>query len=258
MEAFFSIKLREDLPSLKTFLEVCQRRHCIIHSGGLVTQSYIEKLREQDIECKYKVGEKLPIDATYFEKALEVIFEIGFKLIQVLWRKYAPEDNALSDHEIINQPLYLIQIEQYNLAIEILSFAKKWIKNWSSEENSLICHVNLANATKLNGNPENANKILDEIEWSSRSPNFQICVAAVKDDVEQCLGLLRKYKSSSEINLTTILHWPVFYKIKDIQEFQNGCENIFGSSIWSSDKETNEPPDEGNKNKLQIVSSEFG
>ena len=193
METIFGIQLRKDLKNFPKFLELCQRRHCVIHNGGIVSQSYLEKLGEQKIDTDAKLGEILLISQPYFEESVATIFEIGFKLIQVLWRKFMPEDSVLADHEMINQPIYLLQIEKPELAADILSFALKYIKNWDSETNKLMVQVNYANALKLCGNKEKSNEVLDQIDWDTRSAQFQISVSAVKDDMEKCLTLLDQH-----------------------------------------------------------------
>jgi len=254
MEVAFGLELRKGLQNFPNFLELCQRRHCVIHNGGVVSQSYLEKLKEQGIESTAKIGDRLPITAKYFLDSVSVVFEIGFKLIQVLWRKFNPEDNKMADHEIVNQPLYLLQIEHYDLSAEILSFASKYIKNWENETNELMVQVNHANALKLSGRTDECAKILDGTDWGSRSANFQICVAAVRDDLDNCLKLLEKHKDTSKIGLESIIAWPVFYSLRTNLDFQKGCEKIFGKPFLPSENEVQE-----NKSKepASIQSSEI-
>ncbi len=49
--------------------------------------------------------------------------------------------------------------------------------------------VNYANAIKLDGDKAKAEAILDAEDWSATTDVYRICVAAVKEDVDQVISM---------------------------------------------------------------------
>lgn len=236
IEKDLTVSLRKDLPALDTFLEACERRNCIIHNGGYVNSTYLNNLKRFSIKSQLKLGDRLDVNPNYLEDAVGSVFEIGFKLSQVLRRKFNVDKKeiAAADSSLINQPFYLIQIGEYQLAENILEYGFKYVKKWSEDTSRLIVLVNYANAVKLGGNKEKALEILDKEQWDSKESKFKICVAAIKDECAECLSLIKTHKDSSGISMSAIINWPVFEKLRENEEFLKGFEEIFGEPLFKS------------------------
>lgn len=162
IEKDLNVNLRKDLPILDIFLEACERRNCIIHNGGFVNNTYLNNLKKFNISSELTIGDRLDVYPEYLELAVGSVFEIGFKLSQVLRRKFATDEASISaaDSSLINQPFYLIQIGKYKLAESILEYGFKYVKKWSADTSRLIVLVNYANAVKQEGTKKKLLKYL--------------------------------------------------------------------------------------------------
>ena len=101
METKLSVKLKSDLTVFPKFVEVCERRNLLTHTGGIVSQKYIENCRAHGLPLSdVAVGSKLTVDNEYYSNAVDAICEIGIKLCYVLWRKFAKDERDKADSTI--------------------------------------------------------------------------------------------------------------------------------------------------------------
>jgi hypothetical protein len=158
MEEKFKMKLREGLPAFKKFVELCERRNLLTHTGGVVTAQYIANCRTFEVAIDgIAVGDKLAVDRDYFREAVSVVCEIGTKLCYVLWRKFVKEERDTADHTINTYCVDLISGRDYSTAEAILSFASGCAETDRCRRMMIINH---ANSVRLQKRREEAKKYL--------------------------------------------------------------------------------------------------
>jgi hypothetical protein len=111
------------------------------------------------------------------------------KLIQVIWRKIVPGETAQASASLNDRAYEIIVHRRFELAITMLQFGLG-LKNTIPENVRRMMIVNLANAYKLSGDVDKARLTLDGHDWSAASTEFQICIAAVKHQVDEVCSLL--------------------------------------------------------------------
>lgn len=96
--------------------------------------------------------------------------------------------------------------------------------------------VNYANALKLGGKKGASLDILKATDWSAHDIGFRISVAAVRDDVEQVVSMMKeatrsksKYFSDPEDAFKT---WPAFQTIREKRRFRTNLRSCLARS-WS-------------------------
>jgi hypothetical protein len=97
--------------------------------------------------------------------------------------------------------------------------------------------VNYANAEKLAGNGSKATEILDAEDWSASTEDYRICVAAVKDDVEGVIRMMKHVVESGGMKIASFRDWPVFESVRTDPRFVEAFEREFGQKLIM-DKET--------------------
>src|SRR5690606_1659122 len=104
LEAKLNIPLRKDLPSFSDFIEITERRNLFVHCNGIISRQYIDVCKENDVKNidKVKIGQQLIASPEYFYKCYMVMFEIGVKLGQVIWRKLQPDKLEDADAHLNN------------------------------------------------------------------------------------------------------------------------------------------------------------
>lgn len=233
MERKFSVQLRKDLAVWPDFIEICERRNLLTHTGGVVSKQYIKNCTEHNVKVSVKIGEQLTTDAEYFRRAVKIISEIGIKLGHVLWRKLIPSERGEADHHLNETGYNLISVKQYQLAEKILDLGANSFKKHSSDSIRRYMIVNYANAIRLQDQQDRASKVLDNEDWSATSDIYQICVAAVKNDIETLCSLINKAGPNGEITIQSYRDWPVFLRVCDDEKFRETILSVFGEPINS-------------------------
>lgn len=222
----FGLKLTEQLESFPKFIEVCERRNLVAHTGGIVSSTYIEKCRNAGLDTQVSVGNKLHVDLEYLKKSNEVIFEIGAKLIYVIWAKTAKNTNS-ADAAMVNLIHECTSNGFRRVGHELAKFFAILDK---SDELKKINAVNLAIFEKMNENASEVIKILDEHDWSASAPRFRICVAAVREEHEELCRLMKKQGDNGDLHEQDYRSWSAFRTMRDRSKFEECFETIFGSA----------------------------
>jgi hypothetical protein len=93
--------------------------------------------------------------------------------------------------------------------------------------------VNLANAVRLQKRSVEAKKILDGEDWSAANPEFAICVAAVREDIDEVVKMMREIGREGRPNAEDYRSWPVFRGMRTNEKFITAFETIFGEPLLS-------------------------
>ena len=228
MESRFSIRLREELPVWPRFIELCERRNLLTHTGGVVSAQYLANCKAQKVDVTgIAVGSKLTVNSRYFSEAVNIVYEIGTKLCHVFWRKFAEEERKEADAALNTLGYALIHGGAYGIAESLLYFGTHILKKHSSDSARRTMIVNLANAVRLQGKKDEANKILDKEDWSAVDNTFKICVASVHGDIEQVLHLMPIIGPDGRPTAEQYRTWPVFSGIRTDARFVSNFEEIF-------------------------------
>lgn len=230
MEKKFGMKLREGLDVWPSFIELCERRNLLTHTGGVVSEQYLKNCSEHGVKADSQVGEKLEVDAKYLKSAINIVSEIGYKLIHTMWRKFSPDEREQADRVLNEVGMDLIATGEYDLAEALLQFGVNQ-KHHSTDLLKRMMIVNLANAAKLGGNKDRCDKALSSNDWSATSYQFQICVAAVRNDFREVMRLLKLGSDVIEITSSDFRDWPVFRDARKNSEVQGVFEEVFGEPI---------------------------
>lgn len=230
LESKLGMTLTKDLPSYCDFIEITERRNLFVHSNGVVSSQYLSVCNRH----KYKfdkvitTGQELKVNNEYFAKAYRVLFEIGTKLSQVIWRKLLPNDLENADMSL-NDILYrLLQRKEYKLAINLSDFATTILKKHSSQEFKLVFNVNKAQAYKWDGQDEVCTKMMKNMDWSAMSDKFKLSKAILLDDFETVYRLMKKIgKDKDEIPQEGYKEWPLFNKVRQEVKFKEVYKEIF-------------------------------
>ncbi len=221
--------LTSDLPSLSDFIEITERRNLFVHCNGIVSRQYLEickKHKVTDID-KIKINEQLDVDPLYFKKAYNVIFEIGVKLGQVLWRKFLPKNLIDADKNINNICYDLIVAGYYDLAKELLHFATEVIPKNGSDELRKTLIINKALSYYLSNDKKKCNDILDKEDWSVGN-EFKLAVSVLKENYEKAKKMMLKIgPDDEELDKEAYQEWPLFKLFRESEIFKETFKELF-------------------------------
>ncbi len=229
----FNLPLRKNLLIWKDFIEITERRNLFVHNNGTVSNQYIKVCNEHKVDISnIKVGDILTVSSVYLKNAYAVFYEIGFKLVQVLWRKLLPADLESADTSLINIAYELLIHKKYTLSITLLDFACDTLKNHNSDVNRRIMLVNRALSYKLAGNNEKCISILNKEDWSATGLNFQLAIAILQDKDKEVYQLMKNIgKDSQDFPSYVYGEWPLFEKYREKEDFKNIYKEIFNKEL---------------------------
>lgn len=234
LENKLGITLRRDLPSFSDFIEITERRNLFVHCNGSISAQYIEICKEnqvKDIES-LKVGLKLNATPSYFSKCYSVLFEIGVKLGQVIWRKLKPDDIENADKHL-NNICYELLVKGHNkLGLNLLTFATDILKKHHDQEMICILTINKGLAYYLSDKKDECKKVLAKHDWSATSDKFKLAISVLNEDFEKAVEIMKTIgDKSTHITKDAYREWPLFRQFRKTDKFKEVYNEIFGVEL---------------------------
>lgn len=232
VEQNFHIKVIDDYKKWPIYIELFERRNLLAHGNLIVSSHYIGNCNAAKYNISdAKIGQVLGVSHTYLNKSVDLLMEYGLFIIISLWSKHFP-DSKNDAYVNLNQTAYeMIQERRFGLASSILDFAFNSPKGDMKEATHKMITVNLANSYKKLKDEEKCCKILDGMDWSASSDDFQICVAALKEDINQVVNLIPRVAKSGSVEMEAFREWPVFDWVRDNDLVAEKFLEVFGEPL---------------------------
>ena len=208
--------------------EIFQRRHLFAHTNGRVSLQYINNAKVYGYQVDgVQVGQLLSVGGKYYKEAVTCVFEFGIMLAHIVRKKIGVSSDDKIDGELNTLVFQLLQRGDYALANRLLVFAYSMRGNASDRTKKMII-VNYANSLRLCGEVEKSTDLLNQIDWSSVSDDFKICVAAVKGDVDEVIKSVREFGIKGALSEANYREWPAFFHVREDAKFSQCYEEVFG------------------------------
>lgn len=234
LEQKLGITLRNDLSSFSHFIEITERRNLFVHNNGIISRQYIEVCKENKVDKieKVKLGQKLNADSAYYIKVYRVLFEIGVKLGQVIWRKLIPEEIEKADAHL-NAVCYQLLIKgNFKLALNLLTFATDILKKHHDNEIICIFTINKALAYYLSDKKEDCLNGLKKQDWSATNDKFKLAIAVLNENHDEAIKIMETIGSNnSHLNKDAYREWPLFKDFRKKEGFKKTYKKMFNEEF---------------------------
>lgn len=234
LEGKLGITLTKDLPNLKYFIEITERRNLYVHANGKISDQYLVNCDPAFTTIKdksLKVGDDLQITPSYVKHAYNILFEFGVKLCQVIWRHLEKNKSLEEVDDVLIDIIYdLLKERDYKLAIVISDFAtKSYVKSHNKVCECVKC-INKALAYYLNGDDVECRKVLESQDWSASDLQFKLAVAVLEERYEDAYDYMREIGQKDKMK-DSYREWPLFTKIRERDEFKDAYKEVYGESF---------------------------
>ncbi len=221
MENRFGVALTKGVEILPQFMELTERRNLFVHADGFVSNNYLTTCKQHGvaIESSLHEGRRLGVPEDYFIESYRCIFELGMKLSHVLWRKLLPAEREAADINLITVTYDLIEREDYQLAITLLTFACETLKTHASEWHLLAFTINRAQAYKWSGQAADCIRVLEKHDWSAKGDEFKIADAVLRDEWRKAAEIMERIGSNGPVKKIYYRDWPLFREFRLRDEF---------------------------------------
>lgn len=261
LETRFGIKLRK-FKNWAKFVENGQRRNLFTHCNGKVSEQYLSICRANDctIPEELKAGEILEISPKYLHEACNLIVEVIIKLGQSIWRKLLPDEIDKADSQLISIQYDFLSQADWPCAIMAGNFAISLPKH-ANTVNKIILTVNMIIALKSCELEEEANKLLDSMDWSALCNDFRLAEKVLREDYDAALKLMEKIGTKGDFVVEHFYHvWPLFSKFRETTQFLKGYKQVYGYDFstklkTSAEESRSEVENEISKKKEELNAS---
>ena len=232
LEDRLDVSIRSDYDEWGDFVEVFERRNLIAHGSYTINSHYIRNCSRNGFQVgAEEEGRTIELLPPYLTSSSNRLLEFGLSLMFVLWLKHFPETREAA-YENLNRRTYeLIRDGQPQVASRLLDLALFRQSPKASERTVKMMTVNLANAYKKSENQEKSYQVLDGVDWSATTDDFQICIAAIREDIDRVVELMPRVNRQGSIGMSQFREWPVFDWIRDEMVVRQKFEEVFGEPI---------------------------
>lgn len=235
LENLADVKISSAYERWPDFVEIFERRNLVAHQRTTVNSIYMANCSAAGVDVsKLSVGDELPLSATYLKSAINILIEFGTLLLFVIWRKKFKNEGEEAFSTINATAFELIGRRYIVSASRILEFALFKQNRKAQDQTIKMMIVNLANCYKKLDKPEKMNEVLDSTDWSSASDQFQVCIAAVRDEVDTVVSLMGRVKDERVVGSDGFRTWPVFDTVRSDPKFVAAFEEVFGEPLGSA------------------------
>jgi hypothetical protein len=174
----------------------------------VVDQDFL-KWSSDDIRSKLKPGNVLVVSTKRLQNALDLIFSYGIVLCQTHWSLYEPNNNQTKDK--IDQLIltsfdekrysFILQLSEHFMVLDLPARIKQRLL------------VDRAVAFRELNNPDETNRIVDELEQAEHDWQIAIAISTLKKDYSALQAHLAR--AHSKYDIQKYAHWPLFEPIKN-------------------------------------------
>ena len=228
---YFSKRLNTDLKPIgeltEFLIEITQRRNLIVHNDGIVNKTYYLSQVSQELISAYdaKEGEQLIVGEKYLSKAINVVFAVGYILIQQCWRQVEKNTIEGINEDLVNRIYEVLKDEEYELTILLAKYAAK--VKFPTDRDLRIVIINYAIALKETNQLQEMQALLSKHDWSSCALEFQVALNVLNDDEETVYELLPKAIAGDGIDSDAMNLWPLFRQLRRTKRFQKAISEYF-------------------------------
>lgn len=233
LESKLNTPFNKNLQSWPSFVELTERRNLFVHCDGIVSSQYITVCKEHKyrFDEEPKVGDPLNAPHEYFDNAYNILYEIGVKLIHVVWRKLLKTELKEVDESLIAISFASIEREEYGVAIGLLEFFTQAQMDHIDEATKRIMIINLAQAHKWKGDDEKCKLTLDAMDWSACEDRFKLAVYVLRGDFEAAYKAMRALVHDDTFLPIYYKEWPLFRKLRSETQFLTVYEECYKQSF---------------------------
>ncbi|AUN22265.1 hypothetical protein RSJ22_12795 [Clostridium botulinum] len=190
-------------------IEIICRRNLFVHNGGVVNSIYISKVNSNQ-RIGIEKGTKLRVNSEYVNEAIDVVYRVGCLIILDVWKKSSKDVNNAADY-ILDTGYSFMKKEKWKTSGEIykLIIHEKKV----DFKTKLIAKINYWQSIKWQGMYSTIEEDINNEDFSAYSSEFQLCLLAIKDEMDKFFLLLPSV-CPSNIDFEELKTWPIFKNVR--------------------------------------------
>lgn len=220
--------INEHFKRLPEFLELAERRNLFVHTGGQISQQYLENCRRYGAQVaqNLQLHDRLRVDEAYFQNAFEIAFELGLRVSQSAYRRLFPENLEAADKSLNHLAVRFLSSADWGLAENIADFNINIPEKLRARgEYRYFAIINRAVAQKFSG--KKFDNGLAGIDWDAFHPKYKLAIQVLNDDFDSAEKSMQSDAVKEAIDKIGFRSWPLFRTFRDSPQFVRGYKALF-------------------------------
>lgn len=219
--AWLKTRYKADLPRLAhdwPFVCECfQRRHVIVHNGGLVSRQYLSKV-PSELADGLVVGSRLRVHDEYLGKAFDELDIVGASII-VAARSTCEPDQIDEIGGMLLRRTYALLLRGRWVAVAKLCGMRQFVKAKASVREALRANELCAKA-RISGA---ASVYADARDWdvSASAARFQLVRSVLMEDFDEAFDRIPKMVANEELSLGELQSWPILEPVRSDSRWES-------------------------------------
>ena len=242
IDSKLKLGIRENFNHLPELLETAERRNLFAHTGGRVSQQFLDKCGKFKFQLseETKIGKLIAIDDDYFNRSFERFFEAGLRISQAVYRRLFPEELDAADKALNHLAIKFLNSGDWYIADVICDYYANIPEALRTSNLQYYYFALINRAIAQKGLARNFEKGLQGVHWDSFHPKYKLAVSVLRDNFEEAGKLMRNQAVIEEVTEHGFRTWPLFRDFRESAEFKSAYFDSFGNeySLTEKDLET--------------------
>lgn len=225
--------IRKECSNLSHFYEATERRNLFVHTGGIISNSYISNCRKLDIEIdeNITIGKYLKANDKYISDTFYSCFEIGLKISQSGYRRLFNDSLLEADEGLNDLAIKFLNNGDFTLAKIICEYDINLPKKFRSDDGELYYFAIINRAIALKFLNENFEDGLKEICWDAFHTKYKLCLHVLRDEFDKAKLLMKSQDVIDAIKKEGFRNWPIFREFRKSTQFKQTYNEIFNEEF---------------------------
>jgi len=232
LDSKLKLGIEQSFSGWKDILEITERRNLFVHTGGEVTEQYLENCKKYEIEIDTKIKEGVCLSAgdKYIRKALDSFYELCVHISQATVRRLFDNCFEEADKILNNESVNLFNQERWELAERLFEFALDIPEKLTSKGDIKYYYlINLCIALKFGG--KDFLTKLHSVDWTPFHTKYHFAVAVLEERFEDAERFMRNQAVLEEMSEEFFKDWPLLRDFRKTDNFKKAYKDIFNKDI---------------------------
>lgn len=189
-------------------VEAFQRRHVVIHNGGLVSRQYLARVPDAPVG----LGDRLQIDGDYLRNVFDQLDVLGTVLGVRAWGAWYKDERDSSAATLLQGSYDLMLLSRWAAAASLCAAATDFKCSAASKEAFRVNYWN--SRVELEG-PDCVRSELEGWDVSALADRFKLAKLVLLEELQEASDMADALLERAELERGELAEWPVLRKLRE-------------------------------------------
>ncbi|MGW0554786.1 hypothetical protein ACWDZ6_11375 [Streptomyces sp. NPDC002926] len=217
-----NIKFEELCSDWVAVQEIFQRRHVLVHAGGVASARYVNAVSTNGKRGEVQVGKKIRTSENYVHQTLDSILAFGILLASSVGMKFAKDREGVILNSLHSLTYSRLLAKDNDMVRHLCTAGEKLAMEYDGQ---LLFKVNGWISQKRT-DPETTATQVREWDTSALEDRYKLAKACLLGEAQKALEMMKKMHSAGDLSSEDVLEWPLFEGVREIPEYVEWSKTI--------------------------------